>query len=85
MSVKAREEVRKLPENEDRPVLILELDNGDKGRFQEQMLRWRFADEQSMMRFMVSILMASDDGKTAGYISNGQLISVEPLDEHLVK
>ena len=65
--------------------LTLVLDNGDKGRFQEQMLRWRFADEQSMMRFMVSILMASDDAKTAGYISNGQLISVEPLDEHLVK
>ncbi len=65
--------------------LTLVLDNGDRKKFDEVKQNWGFVDEQSMMRFMISVLISSDDNKTVGYRKDGSLIAVEPLDEHLGK
>ena len=62
MSVKAREEVRKLPENEDHPVLILELDNGDRKAFNEIQEKFNLKDEQSVLRFAMGVLLNAQDG-----------------------
>ena len=61
MSVKAREEVRNLPENEEHPVLILELDNGDRKIFESVKNDWNFKDEESLVRFAIAILSKSSD------------------------
>ena len=86
MSVKAREEVRKLPENEDRPVLILELDNGDRKIFESVKKDWNFKDEESLVRFAIAILSKSSDKKTIAYPDDsGELQVAKPQDSLLNK
>jgi hypothetical protein len=41
--------------------LILELDNGDLSKFDEALKKWSFKDEQSMLRFLVSLLLLNEN------------------------
>ncbi|MDD4915384.1 MAG: hypothetical protein PHW13_10170 [Methylococcales bacterium] len=48
------------------PVLTLTLDNGDREKFIKAKEQWNFTDEQSLLRFVVSVLVESTDKKTIG-------------------
>ena len=41
--------------------LILELDNGDVVKLEEVMNKWGFKDHQSLIRFVVSMLILNED------------------------
>jgi hypothetical protein len=65
--------------------LILTLDNGDKKKFEEVLKEWNFKDEESLIRFFVSIAKESNDKKTIAFKdSNNSLNEVTPAS-HLVK
>jgi len=74
MSVKSRVENDKL---------ILELDNGDKTKMQEVLKRWNFKDEQSFLRFSVSLLLETED-KALWMKTNGETVSIAPA-KHSIK
>lgn len=69
-------------------TLTLTLCNGDKDKFQECLRDWNFKDEQSMLRFLLSLMLESKDKKTMGIIpdksSTTNLVEYSPAD-HLTK
>lgn len=62
--------------------LILTLDNGDLTKMQEMLKRWNFKDEQSFLRFSVSLLLETED-KTLWMKSNGEPVSIVPAKHSL--
>ena len=65
--------------------LVLTLDNGDRKKFEEVLTEWNFKDEESLIRFFISIAKESYDKKTIAFKdSNNSLNEVTPAD-HLVK
>ncbi len=66
-------------------ALTLELDNGDKERFNQVLKDWHFKDEESMVRFVLSILLDSDDKKTIAYKKNNILVEATPTAHILTK
>ncbi len=66
-------------------VLKLTLDNGDKKKFEEVLEEWNFKDEESLLRFFISVAKESIDKKTAAYKDDsGSLNEVTPA-QHLLK
>ena len=41
--------------------LILEFENGDRERFQTLLHDWNFKDEQSILRFMMGVMLQTTD------------------------
>lgn len=41
--------------------LVLELDNGDLAKLDECMAKWPFRDHQSLLRFVISQLLVTED------------------------
>jgi hypothetical protein len=41
--------------------LVLKLNNGDYARFKEAVDKWNFKDNQSLIRFILAILVLSED------------------------
>jgi hypothetical protein len=74
--------VTNLSENDGK--LTLELDNGDYKKFKQAMEKWNFKDEQSLMRFVVSILVLSEDKIINVKIDNDQK-NIVPADDFLKK
>ena len=73
--------------SENLPILNLALDNGDREKFLKAIEAWNFADEQSLLRFVVSVLLESNDKETIGiYTSNSTdaLKQFQPAS-HLLK
>jgi len=60
--------------------LILELDNGDKKIFLEMLQKWNFKDEESLVRFALSVLKLSKDcAMTINTAEEGE-IKIKPAD-----
>ena len=57
--------------------LILTLDNGDKTKMEEVLEQWNFKDEQSFLRFSISLLLETED-KTLWMKSEGSPVEVAP-------
>ena len=62
--------------------LELLIDNGDLLKIDEAILRWKFKDEQSFLRFVVSALLETEDTKI-GIIDKGILIPIIPAKHSL--
>ena len=45
-------------------ALVLTLDHGDKTKFQEVLTEWNFKDEQSLLRFFISVAKQCNEKKT---------------------
>lgn len=73
MAVKARKEGDKL---------ILELDNGDITRLEEAIKKCSFKDEQSFLRFAVSLFIVNE-GNSFFIKQDGQQTEVIPSKELL--
>lgn len=58
--------------------IILHLSGCDARYFNKALKEWNFKDEQSLVRFAVSILDLSEDKKTMAYIKNGRLTEFNP-------
>jgi phosphopantothenate synthetase len=44
----------------DKDKLLLEFDNGDLEKFDQVLKEWNFKDEQSLLRFAVSIMLTTE-------------------------
>lgn len=73
MAVRSRDENNKC---------IWEIDNGDLEKLRECMNKWSFLDEQSMLRFAVSLLLKAEGGEVTIKI-NGEPQRIAPADELL--
>jgi hypothetical protein len=74
----------KSSENEDKTILILEFDIGDKEKFEQLLKDWNFVDEQSMLRFMISAMLLTSD-KTLTINTNEGSQTIAPKDDSLKK
>jgi hypothetical protein len=73
MSVKSKQQGDKL---------TLEIDNGDLTKMQEVLRHWNFKDEQSFLRFYLSILLETQD-RELWIKSNGALVQIKPVESLL--
>lgn len=72
---------------EENQELVLTLDNGDREKFTQALNKWQFKDEESLLRFVVSLLLESHDSKSMGIYTKESpttLISYKPAT-HLLK
>ena len=60
-------------------ILILALTGGDRQKFKEALSKWKFKDEQSMMRFVVSVLLLNED-EYFRLKMHGKIFFIEPSD-----
>jgi uncharacterized protein YfaT (DUF1175 family) len=68
----------------DDPIMIIEMENGDKKAFEEIKNKWNFKDEEGVLRYMMSLLLKTEDNKL-WIKANGQQTGVNPADELIVK
>lgn len=80
MSVKAKSTTIQEVEN-----LSLTLDNGDRENFKKCLNEWNFKDEQSLVRFVLSVLIESEDKRTIGIRKVGGLGEEFSPANHLLK
>ena len=57
--------------------LVLDINNGELTKLKEVIEKWKFKDEQCFMRFVISILLESEQN-SIGIWENGNLTLVEP-------
>lgn len=69
-------------ENSNDEKLFLELDNGDKKKFQQLLNDWNFKDEQALLRFAMSVMLETTDKTLTITKENGD-IKVVPADDYL--
>ena len=62
--------------------LLLEFKNGDREKFLSLIKSWNFKDDQSILRFMMSILGVSVDNTVALNKKDGIKLA-QPSDEYL--
>jgi hypothetical protein len=63
--------------------LVLELDNGDLKKFQEVLGRWNFIDSQSLIRFVISLMLLTQ--RNILYIDINKLPEGRVPASHLLK
>lgn len=68
--------------SEDKDKLILELDNGDRTKFKQIMDKWNFKDEQSLLRFAMSLLILNENDYF-GVKIDGRDKDVIPAEDYL--
>jgi hypothetical protein len=65
-----------------KPVLKIEIDNGDLGGFDNAMKKWTFKDEESMLRFTIAVLLSSPNRRL--YVDDeGKKSVLEPTEKLL--
>ena len=57
------------------------LHNGDIAKFDQAKSEWRLKGEEEMLRFLVSVLISSEDKQTIAYKQNGVLTSFKPRSD----
>ena len=62
--------------------LKLELDKGDLTKFEEVIEKWNFKNEQAFLRFVVSLLLETED-KELWMKENGGRTKVAPADHNI--
>ena len=62
--------------------LILEIDNGDLEKLKQCMSEWSFRDNQSLIRFAISIMLVTE-GKNLWIKQKGRIQQIVPSDEFL--
>lgn len=65
--------------------LILEIDKKDKKNIEDVINEWKFKDEQSLLRFFISIARESLDKKTISYKDECLIMSSVVPADHLLK
>ena len=66
-------------------TIKLTLDNGDKKKFEEVLKEWNFKDEESLLRFFISIAKESVDKKTVAYKDNTDSLNEVTPAQHLLR
>lgn len=66
-------------------VIKLTLDNGDRQKFLEVLDEWNFKDEESLLRFFISIAKESVDKRTIAYKDNTDSLNEVTPAQHLLK
>jgi hypothetical protein len=65
-----------------KPLMKIEIDNGDLGAFDDAIKKWTFKNEESMLRFTFAVLLSSDNNKL--YVDEaGKKKVLEPVDNLL--
>jgi hypothetical protein len=64
-------------------ILSFEIDNGEKKALEQIKTLWNFKDEGSVLRFMMSVLLRTED-KKLWIKTNGQPQGVSPVDDLLI-
>jgi hypothetical protein len=67
-------------EKQEGDKLVLTLDNGDMEKFEQVMNEWSFKDEQSFLRFAMSIFLVTE-GKSLWIQQKGMLEQIEPATD----
>lgn len=70
-------------EKKENNKLVLEVDNGDLEKINSVMEKWNFVDIQSMLRFMVSLLLITE--RNVLYIDKNKLPEGRIPADHLIK
>lgn len=64
--------------------LVVEFpDNGDFLNFKKVIADWNFKDEQSLIRFVLSIMIESEDKSRIGILKEGEITEFSPADSLL--
>ncbi len=63
--------------------MTLEFDNGDKEKFEQLMQNWRFKDEQSLIRFAMSVMLLTIDQTVTITTDDGDQ-KVKPANDFLI-
>lgn len=63
--------------------MLLEFSNGDKEKFNEVMKKYEFKDEQALIRFVLSVLLVTEDNEIQ-IKQDGDYTPVIPA-EHSIK
>lgn len=66
-----------------KPVLKIEIDNGDLGGFDHAMSQWTFKNEESMLKFTIAVLISAHTKKLYVDDGNGKKTVLEPIDDLL--
>lgn len=69
-------------DNNNPDELSLVLNNGDKEKFEQLIKDWNFKDEQSLLRFMLAIMLMTEDN-IIGIMNKGIIEKVAPQDKLL--
>ena len=72
------------PDRSEEGKLSLSFDNGDKVKFDEVLKEWNFKDEQSLIRFAMSIFLLSNKKSLIIHSEEGQK-EITPADDYLKK
>jgi hypothetical protein len=62
--------------------LFLGLNNGDKAAIEDAVKRWNFKDAESLMKYVLAVLIKTEDGKLIGHVAGSQIV-LAPSD-HLL-
>jgi hypothetical protein len=62
--------------------LILEIDNGELKKLDEVMDSWNFKNEQAFLRFVISVLIETED-KVLCIKTNGKSVAIEPANHSI--
>jgi len=68
--------------NEKDTFLDLRFDNGDQQRLEEVIKKWNFKDHQSFFRFIVSIMLVTEDEFLA-IGKNGEATPIKPAPDYI--
>ncbi len=64
--------------------ITLVLNNADREKFKEVMTKYNFLDEQSLLRFAISIMLETK-GTDLGILKEDGMYKVTPADSYLKK
>ena len=64
--------------------MILEFSNGDMQKFLEVMDKYKFVNEQALIRYALSIFLVTEDKKIK-IKKTGEFISIEPADDLIIR
>ena len=68
--------------NDSMKSLSLEIDNGDLAKLNEVMEKWNFKDYQSFLRFVISIMLVTED-KFLSIKVRDEITAIKPSAEYV--
>jgi len=69
--------------NPELPSLKGTFNNGDLGAIDEAVAKWKFKDETSMMKFILAVLLSTNDNKLFADAPDGKRITLSPASSLL--
>ena len=68
--------------SENENILDLRFDNGDVSKLNEVIQRWGFKDYQSFFRFVISIMLVTED-KFLAILQGGEVNPIKPALDYI--